>query len=188
MKLFKKTALMLLLGLSFSTTIFAQTNELPLTESSSIVKNANNEIKVTVENGYSSFIDIPTDNILLFDNFYSPYASYSKHDLSAGNYSTQAQYSSSISVQREFSNHGGQIKVKITNTDTDRDHSVKVKLYKNGVHQQSSDLSIGKKVLGIFNSKTATFSNLDAGSNYTIQLVNQSSGKVTYNQSITVSK
>lgn len=171
---------MLLLSMSAMcvSPVFAQTS------STSMNQQVMNTPIVSVTDGYSSQLE-ETSEKLIDDMFSISALALKEFDLSEGSYSADAEYSSSITIQRLFVKHGGTIKVKVTNIDTDKDHTVTVKLLKDGVEQQTSTLSIGKKKLGLFNNKTATFKNLDPDSKYTVKLVNGTNS--TYNEQVKVS-
>lgn len=181
MKISKKLLGTLLLGLACTQgVVFAQPAAL-----STATVNQQESITITVEEGFSTTREI-SDNYLTDNSIDFLLARLASHDLSRNSYSTQASYSSSVSLDREFINHGGRIKVKLTNVDTDRDHNVTVKIYKNGTYVDKQTVSIGKKIAGVFNNKTVTFDDLDSSSKYTIQLVNNGSN-ITYNEDVVVS-
>lgn len=177
MKKFKKVILLLSVSAMCVSPAFAQTS------STSMNQQVKNVPIVSVFEGHSSQLE-ETSEKLIDDMFSVNALALKEFDLSTGDYSADAEYSSSVTIQRLFAKHGGTIKVKITNVDTDRDHTVTVKLFKDGVEQQKTTLSIGMKKLGIFNNKTATFKNLDADSKYTIKLENGTGS--TYNEQVKV--
>lgn len=161
--------------------ILAQTNNTPEFQ-------VENKIPtITVTGGYST--EKPTATDKLFDDdlnnlFNITTYSTKECDLSSGPYLADASYSKSVTVKRVFVKHGGTIKVKVTNLDTDRDHETTVELLEDGEVVQSSDISIGKKKLGIWNYKKVTFDNLNRDSKYTIRLQNGTNEK--YNQNAKV--
>lgn len=181
MKHLKTLLLLSILLMMCAQAILAQTNN----ESEFQVKN--NIPTVNVTSGYST--EKPTAIDKLFDdnlnNLFNITAYSTKEfDLSSGSYSADGSYSSSITIKRVFVKHGGTIKVKVTNLDTDRNHETTVELLEGGKVVQSSDISIGKKKLGVWNYKKVTFDNLNLDSKYTIRLKNGTGNK--YNQNVKV--
>lgn len=79
------------------------------------------------------------------------------------------------------------LNVQVWNESSNVDQKFTVTLYEsNGTKIGTSDMSIGKRVIGLFNSKTATFKNLSASKRYYFTL-SQSTG-LSYEQTYKFSK